>query len=95
MDCGSPGDTSEDGCGLLPENQQVVTFFSKWQVLGDKAFDLVQIELPDDYAKDEFATKLMVLKGAMPEIARAQQNRQEAEKKAKEQSTRRQSPRRG
>lgn len=95
MECGSPGDTSENGCGLLPENEQALVFFNKWQVLGDAAFDLVQIDLDDDFSKDEFATKLIVLKGAIPEIAKAQSDRKEAEKAQKEQSTRRKSPRRG
>ena len=98
---GSPGDISENGCGLAPENAEVVQFYPKWKSLGQAAFELVQLEFSSADRADTFANKLMLMEEDVPLIAQAQQSKQEATKLMKSQqendqkrgrSKRRQSP---
>lgn len=77
---GSPGDTSEEGCGLAPENVDVVDFYPKWKALGPAAFELLELNLGDDLSKDLFASKLMAIEAYAPMISQATtQSSQEAE----------------
>ena len=92
LPCGSPGDLTEDGCGLSAENRPVVDFYPKWQVLGDAAFNLCDLVFIDEVDRDAFAEKLMMIHAAAPMIQKAIDSEQEAQQ-AKQSA--KQSPRRG
>lgn len=90
--CGSPGDTSESGCGLASDNVQAVEFYPRWKVLGQPAFDLLQLDVGDELDADAFVTKLMIIDQYSPAITAAKNEaRQEAtpEKKKSERQSRR------
>lgn len=76
-ECGSPGDTSENGCGLLPENVEALEFYPKWKTLGPPAFDLLRVEFDDEYESDTFANKLLVIDQYAPSIQKAQAEAQQ------------------
>lgn len=78
--CGSPGNPGPDGCGLAPENVQAVEFYYKWKLLGDKAWDLIQLDFDDECQQDEFAYKLGMLEAYAPRIQKSIQKDQEARK---------------
>jgi len=79
-ECGSPGDISENGCGLSAENASVVAFYPKWKTLGDAAFNLLELDFKDEVEADNFANKLMVIEGAAPLLEQALNSNREAEK---------------
>lgn len=63
---GSPGDTSPEGCGLLPSNKPAWDFYRKWKVLGAPAFELIQLEFDDRSEAELFSDKLVMIEKYIP-----------------------------
>lgn len=93
-ECGSPGDDSEKGCGLAEENVAAVEFFPKWDLLGEAAFNLLEIDVGDSYDTDALVTKLMLIKAYAPSIAAAIQDAQQEAKSEKKPAKRQRGPER-
>ena len=92
-ECGSPGDESEDGCGLSPDNAEALEIYRRWKTFGSTAFDLLELDLGGAVEKDLLATKLMIIDDHIPLISEAvSQGKQEANP---EQSKRRKAPKKG
>lgn len=70
----SPGDTGPEGCGLLPENEFPVSFYTKWKAFGPVALQLTHLELTEADG-DLLLEKLMVIEQYYPALCEAEQRR--------------------
>lgn len=73
----SPGDTTENGCGLLPVNEFAVWFYPRWKTFGQSAFQLVDVNFTPTEA-EAFMEKLFVIGQYAPSITESKQKRAES-----------------
>ena len=55
-----------------------MSFFPMWKRLGDKAFDLINIEVADEVEAEDFLSKLIMIDDYAPRIAQSIHSLQEA-----------------
>jgi len=71
-----------------------VQFHRQWATLGDKAWDLIDLELEDEADKDAFAAKLAIISNYQPAINQAMRQDQEAKRELEQVKTSRRQTRR-
>lgn len=55
-----------------------MSFYPTWKRIGDKAFDLINIEVADEVEAEDFVNKLIMIDDYAPHIAQAIHSLQEA-----------------
>lgn len=70
----SPGDTSEKGCGLLPENETALYLYPRWKRFGEAIWTFVDMDISPHEA-ETLVEKLMLIDEYSPKINESQNKR--------------------
>jgi len=76
----SPGDTTETGCGLSPQNEFAVWFYPRWKAFGDLAFKFINVELSEEEAS-LLLEKLLLIEQYSAKVHEAAQKRLQPKKR--------------